>query len=134
MTECRQYQGARTRNGYGRRYDRQRKKVVLVHRWVWEQIHGPIPPGLMVLHTCDTPACFLLEHLYLGTNSDNMRDRSARGRDHGLAHLTHCRQGHRLADVGVVGNGHGRFTCGGCKRERDRRYDMCGARSTGPPS
>ncbi len=48
------------------------------HRAMWEQVYGPIPAGLFVLHTCDTPPCIQPEHLYLGTrqnNSDDMRRR-----------------------------------------------------------
>jgi hypothetical protein len=33
---------------------------------------------LHVLHRCHNPACFRPEHLYLGTNADNVRDRIAR--------------------------------------------------------
>ena len=39
----------------------------LLHRWVWEQVNGPIPPGMVVMHRCDNPPCFRLDHLMLGT-------------------------------------------------------------------
>lgn len=42
--------------------------------------NGPIPPKLGVLHRCDTPACCNLEHLFLGSQADNMRDASRKGR------------------------------------------------------
>jgi hypothetical protein len=47
---------------------------------MWELAHGPIPPGMCVLHTCDTPACVEIGHLWLGTHHDNALDRSQKGR------------------------------------------------------
>ncbi len=35
---------------------------------------GPIPSGLFALHSCDTPPCFNLRHIFLGTNQDNVDD------------------------------------------------------------
>lgn len=42
--------------------------------------HGQIPDGLWVLHHCDNKKCFEVEHLYLGTRLDNVRDAVARNR------------------------------------------------------
>jgi hypothetical protein len=55
-------------------------KVLRVHRLVWEWERGPIPDGLKVCHHCDTPACVRPEHLFLGTDADNVRDKMAKGR------------------------------------------------------
>ncbi len=74
-TGCIEYLGANT-TGYGcMRVD---GKTKLVHRLAWEVWRGPIPDGLNVLHHCDNPPCFNTAHLYLGTQSDNTRDRHAR--------------------------------------------------------
>lgn len=45
--------------------------------WLYK---GEVPEGLGVLHTCDIPMCVNPEHLYLGTQADNIRDMDARGR------------------------------------------------------
>ena len=55
-------------NGYG------------YHRGTWIAANGPIPPGMEVCHVCDNPPCVNLEHLWLGTRSDNRRDCIVKGR------------------------------------------------------
>jgi hypothetical protein len=50
------------------------------HRIIYEQTYGEIPPDLYVLHKCNNPKCSNLDHLYLGTQKDNMKDRSISGR------------------------------------------------------
>lgn len=51
-----------------------------VHRVVWELTHGPIPRGKQINHHCDNARCVRPEHLYLGTQDDNMKDAARRGR------------------------------------------------------
>lgn len=78
MNACREYQGYLS-SGYGVRYSKEHGRSVKVHRWVWEQVNGPIPDGMVIRHLCHNRACFLLEHLALGTQADNVQDDVQRG-------------------------------------------------------
>lgn len=91
--QCILWDGATYPTGYGRLYREGRTRYA--HRDAYERAHGPIPRGMVVMHTCDTPACVNPDHLKLGTQADNLADMYAKGRgrkangaDHGLAVLT----------------------------------------------
>jgi hypothetical protein len=57
-----------------------KKKSVYLHRAVYEKEVGKIPDGLIILHSCDNPACFNPEHLSVGTHYDNNLDKISKGR------------------------------------------------------
>jgi hypothetical protein len=50
------------------------------HRVSWTAHYGEIPEGMSVLHRCDNRACINPEHLFLGTQLDNVQDMHAKGR------------------------------------------------------
>ena len=67
VSGCWEWQGAKGR-GYGH------FKGHPAHRVSWKIHKDQDPQGFYVLHTCDNRCCVNPNHLYLGTQSDNMRD------------------------------------------------------------
>jgi len=84
--------------GYGQMYFR--KQVWLAHRVSWTIRRGEIPDGLHVLHQCDTPSCINPDHLFLGTNHDNVVDKVMKGRAKGLP--GDCNPRAKLSDEDVA--------------------------------
>lgn len=59
------------------------------HRISYKYRYGEIPYGMQVLHKCDTPNCVNHDHLFLGTQADNMADMMAKDRGrNGKANLS----------------------------------------------
>ena len=77
---CWEWTGARQLSGlpYGRLSIHGRAR--LAHRAAWAAWVGEIPPRTMVLHRCDNPPCCNPDHLFLGNQSENMKDAFAKGR------------------------------------------------------
>lgn len=81
-TPCWTWTGATADKGHGRISGKKGKRHSMfpTHRISWEYHFGPIPDGLHCLHKCDSPRCVQPDHLFLGTNLDNIADMVAKRR------------------------------------------------------
>jgi len=75
---CWIWTGPKNRDGYGR--STAQGIPYLAHRAAYELLVAPIPEGLKVCHSCDKPACINPEHLFIGTQADNINDSVRKGR------------------------------------------------------
>ena len=86
--DCILWTGPKTKDGYGV-IGIGRGKHFRVHRVVYESKHGPINNGMLICHTCDVPLCINIDHLFIGTPLDNMRDKIAKGRSNTVSGENH---------------------------------------------
>ena len=103
---CHEWQSTIKKDGYGQFwYD---GKNMRAHRAAYILLKGKIPKGKFILHKCDNRCCVNLEHLYVGTQKDNVQDMYRRGRN----------KGHRTVDVALVKEIRRLYKEGGCSQQQ----------------
>lgn len=85
----------------------------LLHRFVYEAQHGPVPPDWDVHHECGNRACVNLEHLTALPHAEHARLHKPP--------VTHCPHGHAMTPDNVYHYGEFRH-CKTCRKDIQRRY------------
>lgn len=115
---CHIWRWAKIGLGYGNFWNQGR--TVLVHRYVWEQHHGPIPEGLEIDHQCRVKACCNVDHLRLVTHKVNSTENSnsvgAKNKP-----KTHCPAGHAYTPENTRINRAGSRVCRTCHTIQNAR-------------
>lgn len=86
LTGCWHWTGALRRwskepwdGGYAAFWDGER--VVRGHVWIYQQLVGEVPPGKVLLHSCDNRKCVnVIDHIKPGTQLENIEDMVRKGR------------------------------------------------------
>lgn len=103
---------------YGQMY--YRGKQWRTHRLSYFLHKGPIAKGMAVCHSCDNQRCCNPEHLWLGTQRDNLVDSIVKKR-HRCARATQCPKGHPYDAKNTYVDKGGARHCKECARARWRR-------------
>lgn len=119
---CWEWQAGKGEGGYGAISSRQ-YKTKMAHRVAYAMMVGD-PTGRSVLHRCDNPPCVRPDHLFLGTQQDNLLDMRAKGRGRNSRveaqkAQTHCKRGHEFTPADTRPDT-GKRQCRECNRLRMR--------------
>lgn len=113
---CWQWEGA-TSEGYATL--RRKGRTYLVHRLVYEEVTGPIPPGRQIDHLCRNRSCLNPAHMEVVTPRENtLRGEGVTAQN---ARKTHCPRGHPYNEGNTVLRARGGRGCRTCQREWSRR-------------
>lgn len=77
-------------------------KMVKTHRVAWMAAHGEIPDEMQVLHRCDVGLCCNPNHLFLGSNDDNHRDKALKDRGKKRLTVEKAREIHKMKARGLT--------------------------------
>jgi hypothetical protein len=114
---CWQWNGYVADDGYGRL--RADTRMVLAHRWVYEERRGAIPADLELDHLCRNRSCVNPDHLEPVVTAVNvLRGESLPAQN---ARKTHCVRGHAFVGDNLYVSPRGWRYCRACNRIRDAK-------------
>jgi hypothetical protein len=116
--DCWEWQAFKNEQGYGRFYFNGRLHGA--HRVAYQLTYRDFDQSLDCCHKCDNPSCVNPEHLFLGTEKDNIDDMMKKGRHH-FKSRTHCSKGHEYTEENILWERGGtKRTCRVCHNERSK--------------
>jgi len=117
---CWVWVGTCSKSGYG--IIKINNKLRPAHRISYELYRGIIPEKMFVCHHCDIPSCINPNHLFIGTQKDNISDCIKKNRFISAMSLkTHCKRGHEFNEENTY-RYRNRRRCQICWREYHKIY------------
>ena len=118
-TGCWLWTGRTSEYGYG--IVTYQGKPFRAHRLSFKTFIGELIRGMVICHRCDTPSCVNPDHLFQGTQKDNMQDALKKGRIYSTR-KTHCAKGHEYTEENTrIVPGSGWRECRKCRYEHGTR-------------
>ena len=122
--QCWNWLGGKSRNGRGQFYISGR--MTTATRFMWLETHGEMPQAdEFVCHSCDNPSCVNPDHLWLGSQSSNMKDAVKKrrlipptlfGTENHNGRKTHCKKGHEFSEANTTILARGGRSCKACNK------------------
>ncbi len=94
---------------------------ILAHRYSYELIRGPVPPGMELDHLCRDTRCINPDHLEAVTHQKNT-ERGEAGTYKRTTSKTYCIHGHQYSEENTYINKHGFRSCKACRKLAYARY------------
>lgn len=117
---CWLWRAAINRGGYGVFWEREYKRTVIAHRFAFQYLIGPVPPGLDLDHLCRVRNCVNPAHLEPVTRRVNLsRGIGDRLRSERAKAQTHCLRGHLFDEENTAYKSDGARRCRTCHRQSE---------------